>query len=626
MAVKYTGGFKVLTFKQLNVNSVPPEHFFFWNTSPGEIYSGNEETAISTSVSATDTESLPINYSLANATTMPSGVVLQSDGSIIGTLPAVNEPTDYVFDVMATNGQTNIFRTFSITVENVAQNPVWSTPAGIIYYGNENSAVTANVVATVSSGLPITYALTNASTLPGGVSLSNSGAITGILPTVNTNTTYNFDVRASTTEGFADRNFGIVANNVAVTPVWSTPSGQIYSGNENTAITANVVATVSNGLPITYSLTNATTLPGGVTLSNAGLITGTLPSVSNTTSYNFTVRAATSEANADRDFSIQSVLVPVIPVWSTPAGSFYSDNENVAFSKNMVATVSDASSITYALVNATTLPSGVSMLSNGLVYGTLPDVANNTTYNFDVRATATEGSADRSFSITSVNVITDPNYNTIWVMSHFDNAVTNSATYFDHGPSHTALNGDFTNGPMLSNTASKFGGSSLYYATNNSTFSIPYDAGTDFANGAFTVEMWFNYTSGQTVSRSLWNRGRDSALHTTHVMNMTTNASSRLQFYWGVSSMTGTTVIQAGTWYHVAITRNGGNVAMYLNGVQETTGSGFSITGGQGIYPIFIGGNSGTARFQGYMDDLRISKMVRYTGTFTPPAAPFPNS
>ena len=90
----------------------------------------------------------------------------------------------------------------------------------------------------------------------------------------------------------------------------------------------------------------------------------------------------------------------------------------------------------------------------------------------------------------------------------------------------------------------------------------------------------------------------------------------------GYTIDTGTTVLSANTWYHVAVDRVGTTLRVYLNGVVEATNSSHSdrlIS----AYDLIIGAHDGLNNlFKGYMEELRILKgTAAYQGAFTPRAA-----
>ena len=86
------------------------------------------------------------------------------------------------------------------------------------------------------------------------------------------------------------------------------------------------------------------------------------------------------------------------PVWTTTSGTIASINEQASFSLQLEANTSDSTAITYSLI-AGSLPTGMSLTSDGLLTGTPAEVAKRTLYPFVVRATAGSAITDRSFAI-----------------------------------------------------------------------------------------------------------------------------------------------------------------------------------------------------------------------------------
>ena len=99
-----------------------------------------------------------------------------------------------------------------------------------------------------------------------------------------------------------------------------------------------------------------------------------------------------------------ALYVNASPVWSTASGLLGTFNEQVSVSISATANDSD-STITYSLASGSALPSGVSLNSStGLISGTLPDIASNTTYSFTINASDGLNTIPRSFSINSVAI------------------------------------------------------------------------------------------------------------------------------------------------------------------------------------------------------------------------------
>lgn len=87
------------------------------------------------------------------------------------------------------------------------------------------------------------------------------------------------------------------------------------------------------------------------------------------------------------------------PTWTTASGSLGTPYETNAFSVNLAAT--GDGSLTYAVSAGSSLPAGISLTSGGLLSGTVPVTAVDTTYTFNVDVTDSENqSTTRQFSVT----------------------------------------------------------------------------------------------------------------------------------------------------------------------------------------------------------------------------------
>ncbi len=109
--------------------------------------------------------------------------------------------------------------------------------------------------------------------------------------------------------------------NVDTDVVWSTSAGSLGSVNDNaTGTHFTVSATDADSDTITYSVQSGS-LPAGMSLnSSTGAISGDPTDVSNATTSNFTLRASTTNANADRVFSITVNVSPITIDYLVVAG------------------------------------------------------------------------------------------------------------------------------------------------------------------------------------------------------------------------------------------------------------------------------------------------------------------
>jgi hypothetical protein len=102
-----------------------------------------------------------------------------------------------------------------------------------------------------------------------------------------------------------------------------------------------------------------------------------------------------------------AIYVNQIPIWQTDAGSLGTFNEQISISLSALsATDPELTTVTYALANGSSLPSGVTLNgTTGVISGTLPDIATDTTYSFTVNASDGANTIPRSFSITSIAAV-----------------------------------------------------------------------------------------------------------------------------------------------------------------------------------------------------------------------------
>ena len=85
-----------------------------------------------------------------------------------------------------------------------------------------------------------------------------------------------------------------------------------------------------------------------------------------------------------------------------------------------------------------------------------------------------------------------------------------------------------------------------------------------------------------------------------------------------------TSALSINTWYHIAVTRNGNDWSMYLNGVRTQNATNSQTLNAIQAASLSIGrhGDYGAQYYNGYVDEIRIQKGIAvWTGgtSFTPP-------
>jgi len=196
---------------------------------------------------------------------------------------------------------------------------IWSTPAGFL--GTVTELTTATFILSANStNTNISYQLISGE-LPGGLTLNTGGTISGTADIVSKNTAYKFVVRATDNIKPIDRTFIIDIENVG-NPAWQTASGilpighldQLYDSYNKEHINFQLVAIPINqppATPISYNLINGS-LPPGLTLSTAGVISGAIDVNFNSTTgtnslrqiFTFDISATDGINTSTRNFQI----------------------------------------------------------------------------------------------------------------------------------------------------------------------------------------------------------------------------------------------------------------------------------------------------------------------------------
>ena len=190
---------------------------------------------------------------------------------------------------------------------------------------------------------------------------------------------------------------------------------------------------------------------------------------------------------------------------------------------------------------------------------------------------------------------------------------------------------------QLDTSVKKFGSASAEFDGTGDYLFLPFQPTLSFPSD-FTIEFFFNsdvFQSDFNNLRALVSSGKfyTAGNNGNWILRLSTNA----RIAWASYDGTGSQVYQefvmptmsTGTWYHLAVVRNSGNIQIYLNGTASTSSavadSKNLIDGGNN--GIYIGYANLTANndYDGYIDEFRITQKARYTSNFTAPTKAFPN-
>jgi len=175
----------------------------------------------------------------------------------------------------------------------------------------------------------------------------------------------------------------------------------------------------------------------------------------------------------------------------------------------------------------------------------------------------------------------------------------------------------------VSTTQVKFGTGSLSSGASNGGLLVTPPTGFGFGTANFTLEYWYYPTSyAETISMDFRPLGTTGFyptmyLRATGVTSYYTNGSTLIQ-----STTTATPLNQ---WSSVALVRYNGFTKLYINGTQQGVSAPDAYTYLQGSCTIGCNGftTAGVNPVKGYMDEVRVSNVARYTGPYTPATQPF---
>jgi hypothetical protein len=202
-----------------------------------------------------------------------------------------------------------------------------------------------------------------------------------------------------------------------------------------------------------------------------------------------------------------------------------------------------------------------------------------------------------------------------------------------------ASNGVAVGSAALDTSEKKIGDASLSTPSNGSYANITGNFNTPCGSSPFTIECWIRPRGKNTnfpivvandttfaSANNFWGiYDRHASVAGTKFALFTTS------FWFTVANqpvLTSTTTVVINTWYHIAITRNAANLwTMYVDGTSEATRTFTGTLDGGTVRNIRAGMGpvQNDNSFFGYIDELRISSIVRYTANFTPQTTPFQN-
>lgn len=217
----------------------------------------------------------------------------------------------------------------------------------------------------------------------------------------------------------------------------------------------------------------------------------------------------------------------------------------------------------------------------------------------------------------------DPYWANVVSLLHFDGA-DGSTTFTDQTGKTWTPYGD----AQIDTAQSQFGGASGLFDGVGDSLRSASSADFNLAAADFTSEFFARFASLASgphllqIGNNLYNR---AGLYC---------ASGQLRWYTEVGGpYTGadritSAALSTNTWYHIAVAKQGTTTRMFIDGVLIGSTTAAPYNGNSDICLGFMQyGSAGGDYLNGWIDEFRHTKGVaRYTASFTPPSAPFPDS
>ena len=290
---------------------------------------------------------------------LPAGLSLSATGAISGTPTQVSLSGNTVTLHVQDSGNPAQTATVTITIRIASALSISTAPGAL-----PNAIIGVPYTFTFQSGggiSPIVWTLASGQ-LPPGLSLNSTGTLSG---TPTATGSFAFTVRAEDASSPSQT----ITINVAITSapllVITSAGGALPDPIVGKPYSVTLLAT-GGTLPFTWTLASGQ-LPAGLTLSTAGVLSGT-PTVANPTPAVFTVQVQDGGAPAQSKSLILTIRIPA-PLAIVPAGIALPDAlASVAYSTQL-STTGGIAPVTWSVASGS-LPPGMTLSALGIISGT----------------------------------------------------------------------------------------------------------------------------------------------------------------------------------------------------------------------------------------------------------------
>lgn len=202
-------------------------------------------------------------------------------------------------------------------------------------------------------------------------------------------------------------------------------------------------------------------------------------------------------------------------------------------------------------------------------------------------------------------------------LPYFGDVSSTDATITQYGNISTRPFGPYDYEPWTANDHA----GSVYF--DGSGDYIDASGGVDFGTGDFTVEAWVRPTSigNNDAIVGEWSQTTGYKWLFSYSGSGSPNGL-RFGYDGGNFTTSTSTGVRYNTWHHVAVVRSSGTRTFYIDGTAVGSASLTANIGTSGNIRINAVDASSVFDPAGYVSEVRISDVARYTSAFTPPTAP----
>ena len=522
--------------------------------------------------------------------------------------------------------------------------PSWTTAANQSF---SSPAVSFQFAA--NSDSTIAYSVNTGSTLPGGLSLSNNGLLSGNVSGTS-GTVYTFTLQATDTENQNTPRTFIVTLSFA-DPYFNLTTLLIHAdgtnaANNNTFIdsSTNAFTITKAGTPIqgTFSPFSQTGWSNHFTSGNilASTLSGTglTPNTNKTWTMEFWINPSSYPASvfytiaskgtsSNRDWCVFLDTSGQIGYYYSPSQGDYSITGSTALTKytwHHVAIVSNNAAITIYL-NGVSVGTGTQSVFNSsnptyFNFGSFMDYGAsfypNDAYVSNFRYV--QGTMVYTGAFTPPTIALTAISGTTLLTCQSNRFKDNSTNAFTLTPTGIPSVQSFSPFGGTSSYSTSLVGGSTYFNGSADYITAPSSAVLGLGTGDYTFECWIYRTSTtRAILIAIGNAGLSISINTSNQIEVVRSLTA-IDFTFTSVAVTNN------TWQHIAVVRIGTNLNAYVNGVSAgATQTSSTSYGSGGIAYIGIDANASTTPFTGYISNLRLVKGTGvYTGAFTPPTAP----